>query len=90
MVKYIYDSLLKNLDKVPGNSNPVIVCISHSASFPKMSRLESLVMIDLYRHTQGTRFKRQSTQFKRGLGDILKLYNADVLSCCQRNLNFPL
>lgn len=21
---------LKNLDKVPGNSNPVIVCISHS------------------------------------------------------------
>ena len=83
----------KNLDKVPGNSSPVILCISHSASFPKMCvALESLVMIDLYRHTHGERdLRSQSTQFKRELGDIiLKLYNADVLSCCQGNLMLPL
>lgn len=52
-----YDWLKKkNLDKVPGNSNPVILCISHPASSPKMCvewRVESkgLVMIDLYGHT---------------------------------------
>ena len=54
--------------------------------------LESLVMIDLYRHTHGAQdLKSQSTQFKRELGDIiLMLFNADVLSCCQGNLMLPL